>query len=117
MWFRTTTADGKLIGFGNSRTGPSSSYDRHIFMNNAGQPVFGVHPGAVKTITSPGSYADGKWHHAVDDPACLGIVEPLLHEPNRVRPFRCLSRRAGFSCRVLPAANATPEMLRCCDDR
>lgn len=63
-WFRTTTtAGGKLIGFGNSATGLSSGYDRHVYMTNAGNVVFGVHPGRVETVQSPRAYNDGAWHH------------------------------------------------------
>ena len=37
-WFKTTTTTGgKIIGFGNRRPGRSSSYDRHVYMDNAGQ--------------------------------------------------------------------------------
>ncbi|MCO4276524.1 LamG domain-containing protein [Pseudarthrobacter sp. HLT3-5] len=63
VWFRTTTPGGRLIGWGNTATGTSTTYDRHIFMNNAGQLVFGVYPGTVKVITTPGSYNDGAPHH------------------------------------------------------
>ena len=52
-WFKTTTNDGgKIVGFGNAQTGGSSAnnnaspgssnYDRHIYMMNDGQLVFGV---------------------------------------------------------------------------
>lgn len=65
LWFKTTTTTGgKLIGFGNSQTGSSGSYDRHIYMNNVGQVYFGVYPGMVKTINSTASYNDGQWHLA-----------------------------------------------------
>jgi Concanavalin A-like lectin/glucanases superfamily len=64
LWFKTTTnTGGKLIGFGNSKKGKSSSYDRQIYMLNDGQLVFGV--GATKTIEAPDAYNDGKWHDAV----------------------------------------------------
>ncbi len=64
IWFRTlTTAGGKLIGFGNSQTGSSSSYDRHIYMNNTGQLYFGCYPGAIRIANSTASYNDGNWHH------------------------------------------------------
>ncbi len=63
IWFKTaTTSGGKLIGFGNAQTGSSASYDRHIYMNNAGQLYFGVYTGAVVTIYSPLTYNDNKWH-------------------------------------------------------
>ncbi len=66
VWFKTTTSSGgKLIGYGNSQTGSSASYDRHIYMNNSGQIYFGVYPSAVRTINSASTYRDGNWHHAV----------------------------------------------------
>lgn len=64
VWFKTTTTrGGKLIGFGNLRTGQSASYDRHVYMSNAGSLLFGVFPGAVRTVVSPAGYNDGAWHH------------------------------------------------------
>ncbi len=65
IWFKTnTTTGGKLIGFGNAKTGQSSQYDRHIYMNNAGQLYFGVYPGAAITVNSALSYNDNQWHLA-----------------------------------------------------
>jgi concanavalin A-like lectin/glucanase superfamily protein len=69
-WFRTTTRrGGKLVGFGNSQSGTSSNYDRHIYMTDAGRLIFGVfagsYPGAVQSIQSTASYNDGGWHHVV----------------------------------------------------
>jgi len=62
-WFSTTTTrGGKLIGYGNSQTGSSTSYDRHIYMTNTGQLVFGIYNGGYQTIISPKSYNDGKFH-------------------------------------------------------
>ncbi|QCB94432.1 PKD domain-containing protein [Cellulomonas shaoxiangyii] len=65
-WFRTTsTTGGKIVGFGNRATGSSGSYDRQVYMTSAGRLVFGVYPGATRTVTSTGSYNDGGWHHVV----------------------------------------------------
>ncbi|MEJ5866631.1 PKD domain-containing protein [Pseudokineococcus sp. 5B2Z-1] len=65
-WVRTTTTrGGKLVGFGNSRTGGSTSYDRHVYMTDAGRLVFGVYPGTQRAVTSPSAYNDGAWHHVV----------------------------------------------------
>jgi signal peptidase I len=66
VWFRTTTTSGgKLIGFGNGTAGAtSSSYDRHVYLTNGGQLVFGVYNGATYTVTSPAAYNDGTWHLA-----------------------------------------------------
>jgi PKD repeat protein len=65
-WVKTTTTTGgKIIGFGDSNTGDSGSYDRHLYMDDAGQIIFGVYPGQTVTITSGASYNDGQWHHVV----------------------------------------------------
>ncbi len=43
IWFKTsTTKGGKLIGFGDAKTGLSSNYDRHIYMQDDGRIVFGT---------------------------------------------------------------------------
>jgi hypothetical protein len=61
-WFSTTTTlGGKLIGFGDGPNGaPSTAYDRHVYLTNAGQLVFGV--GNYVTLTTPAAYNDGRWH-------------------------------------------------------
>jgi hypothetical protein len=64
-WFRTTTtAGGKLVGFGNSQAGASTQYDRHLYLTNRGTLVFGVYSGQQYTMSSTASYADGAWHLA-----------------------------------------------------
>jgi PKD repeat protein len=66
LWFNTTThAGGKLIGFGDQQSGLSGSYDRHIWMLDSGQLVFGVWTGQTNTIQSSAAYNDGKWHQVV----------------------------------------------------
>src|SRR5665213_1219182 len=65
IWFKASTSSGgKLMGFGSSQTGSSGNYDRHLYMNNAGQIYVGVYPGSVVTINSPLSYNDNNWHLA-----------------------------------------------------
>src|SRR5205823_5191570 len=64
-WFATSTAGGKLIGFGTGTAGAlSSSYDRHIYLSSTGQVSFGVYNAGYFAVTSPGGYADGAWHLA-----------------------------------------------------
>jgi hypothetical protein len=66
LWFNTTTSTGgRLVGLGDSQTGGlSATYDRHIYMNDAGQLYFGVNPGTgLATINTTLSYNDGVWHH------------------------------------------------------
>ncbi|WP_169951621.1 LamG-like jellyroll fold domain-containing protein [Microbispora sp. H11081] len=63
-WVKTTSnRGGKIIGYGNAATGNSSSYDRHVYMDNAGRIFFGVYPGAVRTVNSGPGFNDGNWHH------------------------------------------------------
>jgi PKD repeat protein len=63
-WFATTTtAGGKIVGFGNSSTGDSSGYDRHVYLTGDGRVVFGVYPGGVRTVATGPGFNDGKWHH------------------------------------------------------
>ena len=66
LWFNTTTTSGgKLIGFGDASSGESSNYDRHVYMLDSGQLVFGVWTGQPNTITTPDAYNDGNWHQLV----------------------------------------------------
>ena len=43
----------------------SGNYDRHIYMMNDGQLVFGVWNNATETIETPNTYNDGQWHYVV----------------------------------------------------
>ena len=62
-WIKTTTTSGgKIIGFGGSNTGNSGSYDRHVYMDNAGHIYFGVYTGNTQTVSSANTYNDGAWH-------------------------------------------------------
>ena len=73
-WFRTTsTAGGKIIGFGSSRSGNSASHDRDVYLLSTGQLVFGAVTQRQVTITTPGSYNDGKWHQVVATQASDGM--------------------------------------------
>jgi|GEM_PF-3207539 len=75
IWFKTSTAGGKLIGFGSSQTGVSVNADRHIYMANDGRIFFGVKPGGVfKTVNSTAAYADGNWHMATGVLSGSGMV-------------------------------------------
>jgi trimeric autotransporter adhesin len=65
-WIKTTTTSGgKIIGFGNNRTGDSSGYDRHVYMRNDGRLVFGVYDNGVRTLATAQPYNDGQWHQVV----------------------------------------------------
>ncbi|HEY9369456.1 LamG-like jellyroll fold domain-containing protein [Streptomyces sp.] len=74
-WFKTTTTrGGKLIGFGNKTTRNSGSYDKHLYMTNTGNLVFGVYSGGAKTLTTLGSYNNGAWHHVVGTQGPAGMT-------------------------------------------
>jgi PKD repeat protein len=74
-WFKTTTTTGgKIVGFGNATTDASTSYDRHVYMDNAGRIFFGVWPNAVKTVNSAASFNDGKFHHVVGTLGAAGMA-------------------------------------------
>ncbi|MET3805223.1 PKD repeat protein, partial [Nakamurella sp. UYEF19] len=74
-WFKTTsTSGGKIMGFGNSQTGTSGSYDRHIYLDNAGHVFFGVYPGGVRTVNSSAAFNDGQWHQVVASLSSAGMV-------------------------------------------
>ncbi|WP_460783888.1 PKD domain-containing protein [Microbacterium tumbae] len=74
LWFRTTSTNGgKLIGYGDAASGNSGSYDRHVYIRDNGQLVFGVYPGSAQTIQSGTGYNDGQWHHVVASQSAQGI--------------------------------------------
>lgn len=64
-WFRTTESQGKLIGFGNAQTVPSSAHDRHLYIDRDGRLVFGTWSGSPQTIVTPDAVTDGRWHHVM----------------------------------------------------
>ncbi|GAA2750661.1 LamG domain-containing protein [Amnibacterium kyonggiense] len=74
IWFRTTVAGGKLIGFGANATGANTTYDRHVFLAANGSLVFGVYSGGAHTVSSPGPYNDGRWHYAAATLSSAGMA-------------------------------------------
>ena len=78
------------------RPGTSGSYDRHIYMDNAGHIIFGVYNNGTYTVTSPKTYNDGTWHQIV------GTLDPHPgHGPlHRRQEGRCQPERR-------PAASPT----------
>jgi signal peptidase I len=75
-WFRTTTtAGGRIIGYGNTQTGASNVTDRQLYMNNAGRISFNLYAnGAHQLITTPAAYNDGKWHLVTATVSSAGSV-------------------------------------------
>lgn len=64
-WFKTTTASGKLMGFGNQQTGSSGQYDRHLYVTSGGLVAYGIYAGGTKMLYSKTAVTDGAWHHVV----------------------------------------------------
>jgi PKD repeat protein len=67
-WFRTTTnRGGKIVGFGTSQSGTSSSTrsDHTLYMDNDGRIHFGSRQGINQTVNSGTGLNNGQWHHAV----------------------------------------------------
>jgi fibronectin type 3 domain-containing protein len=74
-WFKTTTTSGgKIIGFGDSQTGDSSNYDKHIYMTNSGQLIFGAWNGHADIIQTSKSYNNGAWHEVIGTQGPSGMT-------------------------------------------
>lgn len=73
IWFRTSVAGGLLAGFNNAQTGLGATYDRHLYLTNNGNVVFGVYPNTVVTVVSPLDYDNGAWHHAAATLSSAGM--------------------------------------------
>jgi len=77
-WFQTTTTrGGRIVGFGNARTGTSGSAtaDRQLYMLNDGRLSLGARANTSnRTITTGPSYNDGNWHHVVGTIGDNGMI-------------------------------------------
>ncbi|BDV29518.1 PDK repeat-containing protein [Microbacterium terricola] len=95
-WVKTnTTSGGKIVGFGGSSTGNSGSYDRHVYMDNAGRIWFGVYPGDVRTVNSSAGYNDNQWHHIVASLSSGGMK--LYLDGKRVAQRTDVTSAQGYS--------------------
>jgi PKD repeat protein len=73
-WFKTNTnTGGKLFGFGDKQSSNSSSYDRHVYMDNAGRIVFGVNQGSTATVSSTATYRNDAWHYVAATLSSTGM--------------------------------------------
>lgn len=64
-WLRTTAAGGYVIGLNAAQDATSSVYDRHVYIDTAGRPVFGTYSGVAQVVTGPSPVNDGRWHQVV----------------------------------------------------
>lgn len=62
-WFRTSQAQGEVLGFGNQNGAGSAVSDRHVYIGPDGHLNFGILNTGVHAITTAESVADGAWHH------------------------------------------------------
>lgn len=73
-WFKTTsTTGGKIVGFGNAKTGDSTMADRHLYLDASGKVAFGVYPGSRRIVQSGAGLNDGQWHHVVGNLGPAGM--------------------------------------------
>lgn len=80
-WVQTSSRNGgRILGFGNAKTGTSSTFDRQVYLDNQGRVNFGVKTlfwgfWPVNTaITGPTPINDGKWHHVAASMSSAGMV-------------------------------------------
>ncbi|MEU4396662.1 LamG-like jellyroll fold domain-containing protein [Kribbella sp. NPDC023855] len=65
-WFKQSfLRGGRIIGFGNSKTGNSSMNDRMLYLRSNGTVTFGVNDGSQRTLNSTSNKNNSAWHHAV----------------------------------------------------
>ncbi|WP_456600578.1 LamG-like jellyroll fold domain-containing protein, partial [Blastococcus sp. SYSU DS0616] len=96
-WFETrSTTGGKIIGFGDQRTGLSNNYDRHLWLDPDGRLHFAVWPGMPFELVSQQTYNDGSYHHVV---ATLGPNGLSLYVDGKL----VASRTDGISAQEIPA--------------
>jgi len=75
-WVKTTSSrGGRIIGFGDSATGTSTSgnTDRVLYLDNSGRVNFTINDGSYRTVYSQGAIRDGQWHHVVGTVGANGM--------------------------------------------
>ena len=86
-WFRSPAptaaapknGSGPLVGFASAKpttTDLPGNHDRMLYIDSAGRIVFGLYPGAVRTLVTPASidYRDGQRHHVAASLSPAGMV-------------------------------------------
>ncbi|MGY1741765.1 MULTISPECIES: PKD domain-containing protein [unclassified Blastococcus] len=81
-WFSTTsTAGGRLMGFGNKNSGQSTTFDRQVYLETNGRISFSVKvptffglSHTTRTVTSSAAVNDGRWHHVAATMSPSGIA-------------------------------------------
>ena len=62
---QTSTKGGRIVGFGNAKTGNSSVSDRMLYLRSDGRVTFGISDGSQQTLNSASGKNNGQWHHVV----------------------------------------------------
>ena len=65
---------GKIVGFGDTQSGLSANYDRHVYLDNSGHVIFGVYNSNAFTVSSANTYNDGAWHQVVAELSGSGMA-------------------------------------------
>ncbi|CAN5138836.1 hypothetical protein BH09ACT1_BH09ACT1_05760 [soil metagenome] len=64
-WFKTTTASGKIVGFGDSASANNSgTQDRSLYLDG-GRVIWNVNDGAQRNLQSGTGMNNGAWHYVV----------------------------------------------------
>ena len=111
VWFRTSAALGrKLIGFETSQIGGSGGYDRHFYVDTAGQLRWGVWSPGSSTFVY-GNVTNNQWRYAVvsfNNGATLHSMNGLVvgNVTAVSQPFDGYWRIGGQSLNFWPAASA-----------
>lgn len=68
-WFNTSVDNGSIIGMTtNQNVTPPTMWDRQIWIDSAGNVVYGVYNGATDEVASSGTnYANGQWNFVVGE--------------------------------------------------
>lgn len=65
-WFKQSSSKGgRIIGFGNAKTGTSGLSDRMLYVRSNGQVTFGINDGSQRTVNSSSGLNNSQWHHVV----------------------------------------------------
>jgi len=102
-WFRTTSPQGRVLGFSSETTPASGWKDRHLYVGTDGRLRFGVLTATAfkATVAADGRVDDGAWHHAVgrSTPGRMDVWVDGVHGGSRtdIRDVRAYqgSWRAG----------------------
>ena len=111
IWFRTSAPSGrKLVGLEASQIGGSGSYDRHFYVDTAGQLRWGVWSPGSSTFLY-GNVTDNQWRYVVvsfNSGATLHSLNGLVvgNVTAVSQPFDGYWRIAGQSLNFWPSASA-----------